>query len=62
MSRPYIILVRKPERKRSLGRPRRIWESNIKIVLEKSEFGSVDRTHLFQVRLQWILLDSGWIL
>jgi hypothetical protein len=31
----YIILVRKPEGKRLLGRPRRAWEDNIKIELWK---------------------------
>jgi hypothetical protein len=29
------ILVRKPERKRPLGRSRRRWENNIKLSLEK---------------------------
>jgi hypothetical protein len=29
----YRILVGKPERKRQLGRPRRIWEDNIRMDL-----------------------------
>jgi hypothetical protein len=31
----YRVLVRKPARKRTLRRPRRIWEDNIKIDLEE---------------------------
>jgi hypothetical protein len=31
----YRILVRKPEGKRPLGRPRRSWLDNIKIVLRE---------------------------
>jgi len=31
----YRVLVRKPERKRPLGRRRRRWEDNIKIELQK---------------------------
>jgi hypothetical protein len=31
----YRILVVKPEEKRPLGRPRNMWENNIKNILEK---------------------------
>jgi hypothetical protein len=31
----YRILVGKPEEKTPLGRPRRRWEDNIKMVLER---------------------------
>jgi hypothetical protein len=31
----YRILMRKPERKRPLGRPRRRWMDNIKVVLRE---------------------------
>jgi hypothetical protein len=31
----YRVLVRKPEGKRPLGRPRRRWEDNIKIIFRK---------------------------
>jgi len=31
----YRVLVRKPEDKRPLGRPRRRWEDNIKIDLQE---------------------------
>jgi len=33
------VFVRKPERKRSLGRPRRRWEDNIKMDLWKWNVG-----------------------
>jgi hypothetical protein len=33
------LLVGKPEGKRSLGRPRRRWEDNIKMVLQEVEGG-----------------------
>jgi len=34
----YGVLVGKPEGKRSLGRPRRRWEDNIKMNLKKVEW------------------------
>ena len=36
------VLVGKPEGKRSLGRPRRGWEDNIKIVLQEVGCGGMD--------------------
>jgi len=33
----YRVLVGKPERKRSLGRPRRRWQNNVKIELPEFE-------------------------
>ena len=35
----YRVSVRKPERNRSLGRPRRRWEDNIKMNLQEVESG-----------------------
>jgi hypothetical protein len=35
----YRILVGRPEGRRPLGRPRRRWEDNIKMVLEEVEWG-----------------------
>jgi len=35
----YGVLVGKPEGKRSLGRPRRRWENNIKIIFRKWDVG-----------------------
>jgi hypothetical protein len=41
-------LVGKPEEKRTLGRPRRIWEDNIKLDLQEVECGSLDWIDLAQ--------------
>jgi len=49
----YNILVGKPEGKRPLGRPRRIWEDNIKIHLRVIGWEGVDWMHLDQHRDQW---------
>jgi hypothetical protein len=38
----YRILVRKPEGKRPLGRPRRRWVDNIKMDLREIEWDGVD--------------------
>jgi hypothetical protein len=46
----YWILARKPEGKRSLGRPRRGWVANIKIDLREIEWNSVDWIDMAQVR------------
>jgi hypothetical protein len=49
----YNILVGKPEGKRSLGRPRRRWEDNIKMNLRETGFGDVDWIHLAQDWDRW---------
>jgi hypothetical protein len=38
----YRVLVRKPEGKRPLGRPRCGWENNIKIDLQEMGCGGLD--------------------
>jgi hypothetical protein len=38
----YRVLVRKPEGKRTLGRPRGIWEDNIKMDLQEVGCGGMD--------------------
>jgi hypothetical protein len=43
----------KPEGKRSLGRPRRTLEDNIKMDLRKIKWGGNEWIHLAQVRDQW---------
>jgi len=43
MRNVYIILVRKPEGKRPLGRPRHRWECNIKSDLREVGSEGVDR-------------------
>jgi hypothetical protein len=47
------ILVRKPEGKRRLGRPRRRWEDNIKMDLREIVWGGMDWIDLAQDRDQW---------
>jgi hypothetical protein len=49
----YNILVRRPEGRRPLGRPRRRWEVNIKMDLREIGFGDVDWINLAQDRDRW---------
>jgi hypothetical protein len=49
----YGLLVGKPERKRSPGRPRRRWVDNIRVDLLELGWGDVDRIGLAQDRGQW---------
>ena len=44
----YRVLVGKPEGKRPLGRPRRRWEDNIKMYLQKVRCGGMDWNELAQ--------------
>ena len=48
----HRVLVGKPEVKRSLGRPRRRWEDNIKLDLQEVGGGG-DRMELAQNRDRW---------
>jgi hypothetical protein len=54
----HMGLVRKPEGKRPLGRPRRRWEDNIKMDLEEGGGGGVDWMELAQDRDRWRVLVS----
>jgi hypothetical protein len=47
------ILVKMPEGKRPLGRPRRRWVDNIKIDLREIGWNGMDWTDLAQDRDQW---------
>jgi hypothetical protein len=49
----YRILVRKPEGKRPLARPRCRWEDNIKIDLREIGWDGLDWVDLAQDRDQW---------
>jgi hypothetical protein len=47
------VLVRKPEGKRPLGRPRRRWEDNIKMYLWEWDGGAMDWIDLADDRYRW---------
>jgi hypothetical protein len=47
------ILVGRPEGKRSLGRPRRRWEDNIKMDLREIGIDGANWNRLTQDRVQW---------
>jgi len=49
----FRVLVGKPEGKSPLGRPRRRWEDDIKMNLQKVECGSMDWIELAQDRDRW---------
>jgi hypothetical protein len=49
----YRILVRKPEGKRPLGRPRRRWVDKIKIYFNEIGWDGMDWIDLAQDRDQW---------
>ena len=54
----YRVLVRKPEGKRPLGRPRCRWEDNIKMDLEEMGRGYGDWMELAKYRDRWRALVS----
>jgi hypothetical protein len=49
----HRVLVRKPEGKRPLGRPRCRWEDNIKLDLREIGIDGVNWIRLAQNRVQW---------
>jgi hypothetical protein len=49
----YMLLVGRPEGKRSLGRPRCRWVGNIKMGLEEIGWGGMGWIGLAQDRDQW---------
>jgi hypothetical protein len=49
----YNILVRRPEGRRPLGRPRHRWEDKIKMGFGEIGFGDVDWINLAQDRDRW---------
>jgi hypothetical protein len=54
----HRVLVRKPEGKRPMGRPRRRWEDNIKMALQEVVGGHGDWIELAQDREGWRALVS----
>jgi len=55
----YSFLLEKPERKRSLGRPRRRWVDNIRMDLQEVVCGYMDWIGLAQDRDTWRTLVSA---
>jgi len=55
----YRILVRKPEGKRPLGRPKCRWEDNIKMVLQEVGCEGMDWIELAQDRDRWRTLVNA---
>jgi hypothetical protein len=55
----YTLLVRKPDGKRPLRRPRRRWKDNIKIDLLEIGLGVVDWVGLAQDRYRWRALVNS---
>jgi hypothetical protein len=49
----YRVLVKKPEVKRPLGRPRPRWEDNMKMDLQEVGCGGMDWIELAQDRVRW---------
>jgi len=55
----YRVLVRKPEGRRPLGRPRSRWEDNIKMDILEVVYGGMDWTELAQDRNRWQALVNA---
>ena len=55
----YRVLVRKPEGKRPMGRPRHRWEDNIKMDLQEVGCGGMDWIKLAQDREGWRALVNA---
>jgi hypothetical protein len=49
----------KPDGKKPLGRPRRMWEDNINMDLQEVEMGEMDWTDLAQDRDGWWVLVNA---
>jgi hypothetical protein len=49
----YRVLVGKPDRKRPLGRPKCVWEDNIKMDLQEVRCRGMDWIELAQDRERW---------
>ena len=55
----FKVLVRKPEGKRPLRRPRRRWEDNIKMDLQEVGCGGMDWIELAQDSDRWQALVTA---
>jgi hypothetical protein len=54
----HVVFVGKPEGKRSLGRPRRRWEDDMKMDVQEIGVGCGDWIELAQDRDRWRALVS----
>jgi hypothetical protein len=54
-----MLLVRKPEGKRPLGRPRYRWVDNIRMYLAEIGWGDMDWIDMAQDRDQWRALTNA---
>jgi hypothetical protein len=52
----YRVLVKKPEGKSPLGRPKRKWENGIIMDLRETDWGDVEWIQLAQDRGWWRIL------
>jgi hypothetical protein len=57
----YRVLVRRPEGRRPLGRPRRRWEDNIKMDLQEVGWGGMDWIDMAQDWDRWRALVNAVI-
>jgi len=55
----YMVLVRKPEGKRPLGRPRRRWVDNVRMDFQEVGCGFMDWIWLARDRDRWRTLVSA---
>ena len=55
----YRVLVGKSDRKKPLGRPRRKWKDNIKMILQEVGFGCMDWSDVAQDRDRWLALVNA---
>jgi hypothetical protein len=55
----HKVLVGKPEGKRPLGRPRRMWEDGIRMDLREIGLGGVEWNRLAQDRDRWWAVVSA---
>jgi hypothetical protein len=55
----YRVLVRKPEGKRPLERPRRRWEDGIKMDLREIGWGGLEWIQLAQDRDLWLAVVNA---
>jgi hypothetical protein len=57
----HKILMGKTEEKRTLGRPKRRWEDNIKVELKRNGIQNVDWIHLVQNRALVNMVMNFWV-